>query len=363
MLIKKVFYRELVSNATKIFVVLIFILPVTELFKLLNDAASGNIPTVTLITLMIYGTIASFPMILTIACFLTVVITINRYCKDHEFVIWLASGVSPAYWLKQTAIFILPMTIICAVCSMYITPWATVKSQEYANFLSKQQTSMVLAPGIFKENHNGDQVFYIENYSLTPSFAKRIFIVYNSDNATSYNITAKAGSIENNKGITSVILEDGHRYELDNNADTNILLNFKQFKASIKQDYKPIDHNQVNIPTSSVKQLIEQNSNHARAELSWRISIAMMMFVMACIAVPISIQTGRVQNSLIFIVPPIIYAIYENCILTLNGYIGDGKIPSIVYVFIIHFVILLLAIWLTYLKSLPTGYLRSKNKS
>lgn len=362
MLVKKIFYRELVSNATKIFVVLIFILPVTELFKLLNEAASGNIPTITLVTLMIYGTIASFPMILTIACFLTVVITINRYCKDHEFAIWLASGLSPFYWLRQTGIFIIPMTIICAICSMYITPWATVKSQEYANFLSKQQTSMALAPGIFKELQSGDQVFYVENYSLTPSLAKKIFIEYNTNTNTPFNITAKSGKIENEQGVVSVVLQDGHRYELNNNADTNILLNFKEFKASLKQDYKPMDKNQINIPTSSIQQLIQQDNNHARAELSWRISIAMMMLVMACLAVPISIQIGRVQNSLIFILPPIIYAIYENFILTLNGYIGDGKIPSIGYIFIVHFLMLMFAVFLTYVKTLPKGYLWSKNK-
>ena len=50
MLIKKFFYRELVSNASKIFIVLLFILPLTELFKLLEQAASGNISTITFAT-------------------------------------------------------------------------------------------------------------------------------------------------------------------------------------------------------------------------------------------------------------------------------------------------------------------------
>jgi len=223
MLIKKLFYRELVSNATKIFIVLVSILPVTELFKLLNQAASGSIPTVTLVTLMIYGTIASFPMILTIACFLTVVITINRYCKDQEFAIWLSSGISPFYWLKLVALFIMPMTIICAFCTMYVTPWATSKSQEYANFLSKQQTSILISPGVFKENDDGNQVFYIEKYSLAPSFAQNVFIQYNEAGGAPYNITAKSGKIENKDGIISVILRNGHRYELTNNADNNII--------------------------------------------------------------------------------------------------------------------------------------------
>jgi lipopolysaccharide export system permease protein len=362
MLVKKLFYRELVSNAVKIFIVLVSILPVTELFKLLNQAASGGLPASTLVTLMIYGTIASFPMILTIACFLTVVITINRYCKDQEFAIWLSSGLSAFYWLKLVALFITPMTIICAVCTMYVTPWATAKSQEYAHFLSKQQTSLIISPGIFKENDTGRQVFYIEKYSLASSFAQNIFIQYNEDNGAPYNITAKSGTIEDKNGIASVVLQGGHRYELASTGDTNLVLNFNEFRASVQQDYKPIDKNQVNIATSTVPQLIKRDNNNAKAELSWRISIAVMMFIMAMIAVPISIQVGRVQNSLIFILPPIIYGAYENLILTLNGYINDGRIPSIGYIFIIHILMLVIAVALTQLKTLPKGYLWSKNK-
>lgn len=362
MLIKKIFYRELVSNASKIFIVLVCILPITELFKLLDQAASGKIPTVTLVTLMIYGTIASFPMILTIACFLTVVITINRYCKDHEFAIWASSGLSPFYWFRQVAYFSLPLTIICAISSMYITPWATAKSQDYANYLSKQQTNMFLSPGLFRENADGKQVFYIEHYTLVPSLARKIFIQYAGDDNKTYNITANAGKVANNDGIMSIILDDGHRYELNSQSDTEMVLNFKQFKASMKQEYTPLDKAKIEINTSSVLQLINDNNSHARAELSWRISIAMMMFVMAIIAVPISIQNGRVQSNLIFIIPPILYAIYENAVLTFNGYIGSGAIPSILYMFIIHGLMILFAVGLTYIKTYPLGYFWSKNK-
>ncbi|MBP9742489.1 MAG: LptF/LptG family permease, partial [Burkholderiales bacterium] len=247
MLVKKVFYRELVSNASKIFTVLVFILPVTELFKLLDQAASGNIPTVTLLTMMIYGTIASFPMILTIACFLTIVITINRYCKDHEFAIWLASGLSPFYWLRQVAIFSFPMALICAISSMYVTPWATNKSQNYAEFLSKQQTNMIISPGIFKEDGGG--VFYLEHYSLNPGIAEKIFIQYteNNESPATYNITAENGRIDNDNGIFGITLINGNRYDLIGGKDTRMVLHFDEFKASVKQQYTPLEKAHIEI--------------------------------------------------------------------------------------------------------------------
>jgi lipopolysaccharide export system permease protein len=364
MLVKKVFFRELVSNASKIFIVLVFILPITELFKLLDQAASGNIPTITLITLMIYGTIASFPMILTIACFLTVVITINRYCKDHEYSIWLSSGLSNFYWLKQVAFFSLPMALICAFSSMYITPWATVKSQNYTDFLTKQQANLIISPGVFREDSSGNQVFYLEHYSLDPGIAKKIFLQFHEgqNNANTVNVTADSGMITNPDGVFQITLKNGNRDDLFNNNRNNIILHFDEFKATIKQQYNPLAHGKnINIPTATISQLINDTSTRAKSELSWRISIAAMMFVMCLIAVPLSIQVGRVQSNLVFILPPILYAVYENIVLTLNGYINDGKI-SIYTVFLLHIILILIAIGLTYIKTLPKGYLFSKNK-
>lgn len=352
----------MVSNATKIFTVLVSILPITELFKLLDQAASGSIPTLTLITLMIYGTIASFPMILTIACFLTVVITINRYCKDQEFSIWLASGISPFYWLRQVTYFVIPMTVICGICTMLITPWATAKSQEYANYLTKQRTNILISPGVFKENNNGDQVFYLEKYSIAPSYAENLFVQYEEQNGTPYNITAKKGNIENNNGIISINLKNVHRYELANTSDNILQLDFAEFKASIKQEYNREDRIKNTIQTSTINQLVDKNNGNSRAELSWRISIALMMFVMSLIAVPISIQVGRVQNNIVFIFTPIIYAVYENMILTINSYINTDKLQSIGYVFIIHILLIGVAIALTYLKTFPKGYFRLRNR-
>jgi lipopolysaccharide export system permease protein len=311
---------------------------------------------------MLYGTIASFPMILTIATFLTITITINRYCKDHEFAIWSASGLSPFYWLRLVAYFSFPLTLICAVSSMYVTPWATAKAENYANYLSKQEANMFLAPGLFRENSDGNQVFYIEHYTLIPSLARKIFIQYTDSDNNMYNLTAKAGKIKNTDGILSVVLENGHRYELNDNKENEMVLNFKEFRASEEEKYTAEDMKKLGINASTVAELYANNDPHAKAELSWRISFAAMMFAMSLLVLPVSIQTGRMQNNVIFILPPIFYALYENSILTFNGYLGGGAITSMFYVLFIHIVMIIIAIILTYLKIFPKGYWVSKNK-
>lgn len=365
MLIKNVFYRELVANAARILIVLVIILPITELFKLLDQAATGHIPTVTLFTLMLYGTLASFPMILNIASFLSIVITFNRYSKDHELAIWLASGVSPFHWLKQTAIFVAPLAVTCGICSMLITPWAVNQSQQYAKFLEKQAAPLALSPGIFRESPDNKDVYYIEKFSLQNGYAQNIFLKYVDESNISYNITAKEGRITDKEGMISLTLFNGNRYQIDNLDKNNILsFSFKTFTASLKQSYDPIkDRVQLNTQSYPTFQLVKRyNDPHNRGELSWRLSIMIMTFVMGIIAVPLSMQTSRVQNSLVFIFPPIIYGVYQNIIMTINAQINDDKIYSAFWTMPVHILIIGIAIGLTYIKTKPNGYFSSKNK-
>jgi len=370
MLIKKIFYQELVSNAIKILTVLVFILPITELFKLLEGTGgSGGLPTNTLIAFVLYGTIASFPMILTISCFLTVVITINRYCKDHEFAVWLASGVSPFFWLKLVSKFAIPLALLCAISTMYVTPWATGKKNQYTEFLSRQKTNVMITPGVFRENGNGRDIFYLDHYSLLTGYARDIFVQYTEQTGITYNITAYEGKLTNDSGVSSLTLKNARRYQLvpeANAAYSKIDLSFAELRASIRQDMHPAALNNQSIDSSSLKKLLDsvnsKNDNHAKAELSWRISIAVMLFVMNFLAVPISIQTGRVQGSIVFVLPPIIYAVYNNLVLTLNGYINQGVLSSMIFVQLLHLLLIIIGILLTYYKCYPKGYWSVKRK-
>jgi lipopolysaccharide export system permease protein len=347
MLIKKFFFYELVSNASKILIVLACILPFTELFKLLDQINSGSIPLATLFIGVIYATIGSFPMILTIACFLSVSITISRYCRDNEFIIWLSAAVSPFYWLRQVLIFIIPMALICAICTLYITPWAHKKSNEYMVFLLKQKIVNFIAPGVFRENHNFGQTFYIEKYSLSMNQIEKIFFQY-MQNGKLYNLTADSGHINSNHDILSISLNNGCLYSV---RDDDVLINFKKFTAAIP-NYTDNDFTLTKNKASILHYLYTSYN-----DLIWQISIPLMMILMTMLVVPISIQTGRIQNSLIFIASPLLYTLYENILLSLIGQLNNH--PKYFYLICAtHIIIASMAIILTYHKAYPRGLFR-----
>lgn len=364
MLIKNVYFKELTLNAARILTVLIIILPITEAFKLLDQAAAGKIPTVILVTMTIFGTLASFPMILNMSCFLAVVLTLNRYSKDHEFSIWQTSGKSTFTWLKYTAIFALPVAILSGTGSMVITPWAMKKSNEYTIFLAKQSITSALSPGVFRESKDSKQVYYVEKYSLENGYAKNIFAQYLDNSNNLYNINAREATVNNDHGQITLNVLNGSRYQL-NNFDKNITqFNFDKASIIIKQTYDPdkdrLDPNSDSL--ASTAHLYQEASNSNNAQLAWRISVAIMAFTMALLVVPFSIQTSRVQTNYIFIIAPAIYGAYQNIVLLIRGAIFSGKLNSFYWIFTIHIAVVLIAIFMTYIKTKPNGYFRSKNK-
>lgn len=353
MLIKTIFYRELVNNAIKIFVVLIFLLPLTELFKVLDQATNGQVPASMVLAFMFFGTIASFPVIINISIFLSILLTFNRFSKDQELIIWFASGISPFVWLKLITYFVLPFAFIASFCAMSIKPWATEKTYAYSEYASKQKISSFIAPGIFKESPDGKMIFYVENYSLSPSYANNIFIKYLENDNNEYVATGRFAKIDDSGDIIKLILKDGDRYTL-NNKDNYINIHFSNLIANIPKEKGSLEKIK-NEHTYGFMRLIKLDSNLIKVELLSRINDGIMLLLMALLTLPLSIQVGRMQHNYAFILVPLAYAIYNNVIFSLNVKIINNEISSF-WVLITHVIVLLIIISLTFIKTYHKGY-------
>jgi len=303
-------------------------------------------------------------MILTISTFIAIAIVVNRYSKENEFAVYLSCGVSPFYWYRQVLCFAMPIALICGLCTMLITPWAITQSDQYSKFLVSKQVQKLISPSIFQEFNNGKQVFYVEQYSLDHGTAKNIFIQYqDNDDNTLYNATANSGVISYDQGNIQLSLDKGNRYQITNAHSNNYLLNFNFDTMQAKIDNTTTLEKANSTQSDSMDQLFQhKNQAQARKEISWRFSVALMVLVMALITYPLCVQISRVQGNLVFILPPVIYALYQNVIMTINASINDGKITSYWATLPVHILLIIASLLLTYYKTKPPGYFFSKNK-
>jgi len=108
MLFKTSLKKELLVNSITALVILISIVMAQRITFYLRYAAKGAIPNDSIITILGLNLIKYSPLLLSLSIFLAVLLTLSRWYRDHEMIIWLSSGLSLAKIIKPIASFALP---------------------------------------------------------------------------------------------------------------------------------------------------------------------------------------------------------------------------------------------------------------
>jgi lipopolysaccharide export system permease protein len=65
----------------------------TQLIRLLGDAAGGKLASEAVVALLGFRAIGYLPVLLSLTLFVAVLMTLSRWYRDSEMVVWLASGI------------------------------------------------------------------------------------------------------------------------------------------------------------------------------------------------------------------------------------------------------------------------------
>ena len=75
----------------------------------------------------------------------------------------------------------LPIVFVVGLLSLYLTPWAIGKSEQYRHQLENRDDVSAVAPGVFKESKNGERVFFVEKVSSDLTQVANIFVHSSQD--------------------------------------------------------------------------------------------------------------------------------------------------------------------------------------
>lgn len=139
MIFQRSLVRELTSVTFAVFFVLLAIMLTTQVVRLFDKAAAGDLATDAIFAMIAFTALASFGTLLSITVFVAVLVVLTRIYRDHEMVVWLAAGVSPTQWIRPVLMFAIPITVIIASVTLWIAPWAHKKGNEYADLLKQRE--------------------------------------------------------------------------------------------------------------------------------------------------------------------------------------------------------------------------------
>jgi lipopolysaccharide export system permease protein len=325
MIFRRSLVRELTATAIGLFVVLLAILFTNLVLRLLARAAGGAVAPEGILALLGFNALFYLNILLSVTLFLTVLLTLSRWYRDSEMIVWFTSGQSLAACLKPILWFAAPFFVAIVVLSLYLSPWAEQRRLEFERQMESRDEFALVAPGLFKEFKRANLVVYIESINTFDGTIRNIFL-HSVEADKDVTTVARSGSlVEMKNGDRFIVLDNGRRYEGKPGAADYRVVEFEKLGRRIEPaELRAIPTSAKAIPTPTLSLL---PGNIERAELFWRLSVPISALVLTLLAVPLSYVNPRIGRSMNLITAALLYMVYSNCLNIVQSFIAQGKLP------------------------------------
>lgn len=325
MIFERSLIREFSLVALAVVTVLLALILTRLLVLLLGKAASGDLLPEAVIGLIAFGVLAYLPVLLSIAAFVAVLLTITRSFRDSEMTVWFTSGLSIAAWVRPVIRFALPIALVCAALSLAISPWSEAQSREYRRLLESRDEISAVTPGVFRESRQADRVFFVDKLSERDDVVNNVFVQSTHANRLGVMV-ARKGFVETaENGDRFVVLLNGRRYEGTPGSLEYRTVDFDRYLLRIE----PREAKKEAPPAKAMPtlDLLGDPTPHHVAELHWRIALPFSVLLMALFAIPLSFVNPRTGRSWNLVLAVLAYTLYNNLLSIFQAWTAQGKVP------------------------------------
>ena len=330
--------REFSLVALAVVTVLLALILTRLLILLLGKAAGGEVLPEAVIGLIAFGVLTYMPVLLSIAAFVAVLLTLSRSFRDSEMTVWFTSGLSIAAWVKPVLRFAVPIALVCAALSLAISPWSEAQSREYRRLLESRDELSAITPGVFRESRQADRVLFVDKFSDSGDVVNNVFVQSIQNNRLGVMVAQK-GFVENAaNGDRFVVLLNGRRYEGTPGTLDYRTVDFDRYMLRIE----PKEAKKETPPAKALgtMDLLNAPTPHNIAELHWRIALPVSVVLMALFAVPLSFVNPRTGRSWNLVLAVLAYSLYNNLLSIFQAWTAQGKIALWVGLWPVHFTVL-----------------------
>lgn len=346
MLFKRSLIQELSASAAGAFLILTGIVIAQRAGFLIRHAAKGIIPNDAITTMLGFNMIRFLPMLLSLSLFLAILLTLSRWYRDSEMVIWFSAGLSTNSLIRPILSFTIPIVIIISLLSFFVTPWAINKVEDYRVQLESRDDLSTINPGVFKESSHADRVFFVESFDELGNVVKNIFVQSKQHEKLGIIVAAKGSRHVEKNGDNFLVMQNGRRYQGVRGTAEYSTTEFEKY--AIRVEAVEAQRDAPTTQSISSFDLLKNASNANVAELQWRLSMPIAALILAILAIPLSAVDPRAGRSANFALAIIIYILYINLLSIIQAWIAQDKISGIVGLWPIHIIFGSVAIYMVY---------------
>ena len=320
----------------------LFLIYISNRFiRYLSEAASGTLPTDAVLYLLGMKSISSLPILLPLALYLAVLLSLGRMYKDNEMTALSAGGIGIGGVLRIVSVYSVFVAVIMFFMSLYAAPWAQHKALLIKEEAKASSDFVGLAAGRFKESSSGNLVFYTETLSNGGEFMENVFAHQESGEVTHLLSAAQAfQQTSESNGDRFIVFSNGYRYEgMPGAADFKII---EYLEHGIRVEQKEAESFNVRLAARSTGELIGSQQLDEIAELQWRYALPVSTIFLMLVAVMLSRTDPRQGRFGKLFVAILVYVMYNNLIGVGRNWLEQGIVPATIGLWWIHGLLLLI---------------------
>ena len=324
MIFQRAIRRELLNAVGAVFTALFTIIISVTLIRILGDAAAGKIASSDVLALLGFASLINLPVLISLSTFIAVLMVVARSYQDSEMVVWFASGVSLMDWVRPVMQVGVPMVLLTAVLSFWLTPWSQKLSAEQRERFRNREDISRVSPGKFQESANGQKVFFVEGLSSDTTRVNNVFLSQNQTQESGVAL-AREGTVRiDERGDKLLQLYDGRRYDGMPGSSEFRIMDFERYTVIIASNTKELAENKSARVLATVDLITDPTPNNL-AELLFRISAPMTCLMQMLLAIPLGFVNPRRGRTLNLMIALLLAATYFNATNIMQAMVAQGK--------------------------------------
>jgi lipopolysaccharide export system permease protein len=344
--------REVLVTLSAVSAVLLVIIMSGRFIKYLAQAASGALDPGVLFLIMGFRLPGFLQLILPLGLFLGILLAYGRLYLESEMTVLAATGMSQQRLLWMTLAPAALVSLLVAWLSFSLAPQGATQFQLLINKQDAMTEFDTLVPGRFQLLRDGSRVTYTETMTDDRINLGGVFISEKKlDEKKDHGITVLVGEKGRQEikpdGNRYLILENGYRYDGNpGQADYRVIKDDTYGALLPKPEISDEITDRDAIPTSEL--LSGEDTARNKAELQWRVSLPILVFIVTLMAVPLARVNPR-QGRFLKLLPAILlYMAYLTILIAARGALEKGKIPMVLGLWWVHAIFLSIGLGLLY---------------
>jgi lipopolysaccharide export system permease protein len=317
--------RETFSTWLVVTIVLFVILMSNQFAEILDDAATNQLPKDAVFAVLRLTSLQYITFLTPIGLFLGVMLALARFNRDSEMVAMSSCGIGLARFLAPISLITILLAVTVAWLSMVRTPIASQQIEEIKYQARAELEVGVLESGVFTSPDSGDTIIYAQDVDGEEIYG--VFVEY-KDGDRVVVIRAERGERRQNdlNGRMTFVLYNGRRYEGIPGQQSFRIVEFREHGMPVRMSQEE-DEDQP-VETKPMRELLESIDPEDRAELQWRLSAPLSLFVLVLVAVPLSQSRPREGRYARLGAGILVYIIYANMLNVARIMVERDEVPQ-----------------------------------